>query len=224
MHRWTLVLLTAGLALPATASAVPDPVPNSAYVRVNQVGYPSSASKTAYLMASGPENGATFSVRDASGSVVYTGSLGAKQPRWSTRYPYVYALDLSPASAPGDYSIAVDGPIDAASPTFRIDAGAAVYAGPLANALSFYQDERDGPDFIPSALRTRAGPPERRPRDDLRDADGGRRLDRRRPHPARHADRRQRRLVGRRRLPEVPADHELHRRHAAGRRARLPRR
>lgn len=31
-----------------------------------------------------------------------------------------------------------------------------MYAGPLANALSFYQTERDGPNFIPNALRTAA--------------------------------------------------------------------
>src|SRR5262249_27919640 len=43
-----------------------------------------------------------------------------------------------------------------ASPSFRIDTGPGVYAGPLANALSFYQTERDGPNFIPSALRTAA--------------------------------------------------------------------
>src|SRR5690349_7492983 len=84
----------AGLALAAPALAVPDPVANSAYVRVNQVGYPASAAKTAYLMASGPENGATFSVRDAAGTVVYSAPIGAKQPRWSSRYPHVYALDL----------------------------------------------------------------------------------------------------------------------------------
>ena len=32
-----------------------------------------------------------------------------------------------------------------------------LYAQPLANALSFYQNERDGPDFIRSALRTAPG-------------------------------------------------------------------
>src|SRR3954452_21324123 len=146
----TLVSAAALAVFAPAAAAVPDPVPNSAYVRVNQVGFPSTASKTALLMASGPENGATFSVRDSTGTVVYSAPVGARQPRWSTRYPHVYALDLSAVSVPGDYSISVDGPIDAASPTFRIDAGPAVYAGALANALRFYQDERDGPDFIPS--------------------------------------------------------------------------
>jgi endoglucanase len=32
-----------------------------------------------------------------------------------------------------------------------------VYSGALANSLSFYQTERDGPDFILNALRTAAG-------------------------------------------------------------------
>src|SRR4051794_9121550 len=154
-------LLAGGLAATAalltttsTAGAVPAPVPNSAYVRVDQVGYPTGADKTAYLMASEPEDGATFSVRDAGGATVYSAPIGAKQPRWSSRYPHVYALDLSAVTTPGEYSISVDGPVDAASPSFRIDTGPAIYAQPLANALSFYQNERDGPDFIQSALRT----------------------------------------------------------------------
>src|SRR5262249_33145625 len=38
-----------------------------------------------------------------------------------------------------------------------IEAPSKLYAGALANALSFYQNERDGPDFIRSALRTAPG-------------------------------------------------------------------
>ena len=42
----------------------------AAYVRVNQVGYVSGASKRAYLMASGVETGATFVIKNSSGSTV----------------------------------------------------------------------------------------------------------------------------------------------------------
>jgi endoglucanase len=48
----------------------------------------------------------------------------------------------------------VTGPIPATSPSFTIDSGAGVYGGALANALAFYQTERDGPNFIASPLRT----------------------------------------------------------------------
>src|SRR4029453_13470019 len=51
----------------------------------------------------------------------------------------------------------VTGPAPPASPTFRIDTGPNVYAGAMANSLSFYQNERDGPGYIPSALRTAPG-------------------------------------------------------------------
>src|SRR5262249_9596430 len=52
------------------------------------------------------------------------------------------------------YTIAVAGPIAGSSPSFKIDTAANVYAGAVANALSFYQNERDGPSFIASALRS----------------------------------------------------------------------
>src|SRR5205807_4117629 len=55
------------------------------------------------------------------------------------------------------YTISVAGPIPAQSPAFRIGTAANVYSGALANSLFFYQTERDGPGFIPNALRTAPG-------------------------------------------------------------------
>ncbi|HUJ23757.1 MAG TPA: glycoside hydrolase family 9 protein [Bryobacteraceae bacterium] len=128
----------------------------SAYVRLNQVGYPLSQGKRAYLMASASEAGATFSVNDASGSAVYTAAIGANLGSWGS-FPFVYALDFDSLSAGGTYTISVSGPIPAASPSFRIGTAGALYAKPLANTLAFYQNERDGPNYIPSALRTAPG-------------------------------------------------------------------
>src|SRR5437588_4293784 len=48
----------------------------TAYIRVNQVGYPGSSTKRAYLMASGAETGATFAVKNSSGTTVYSASVG----------------------------------------------------------------------------------------------------------------------------------------------------
>jgi len=127
-------------------------------VRVNQLGYATgSQTKRAYLMTSGTENGATFSVKDSLGATVYSAPIGAGLGKWSASYPDVYALDFPAVTTSGTYSISVSGPIPAQSPPFRIDAAAHVYSGALANSLSFYQTERDGPDFIPSALRTAPG-------------------------------------------------------------------
>src|SRR5215831_16790231 len=113
--------------------------------------------KRAYLMASAAEAGARFSVTNSSGTTVYSAPVGGNLGKWSASYPDVYALDFPSVTTAGAYTISVGGPIPARSPGFRIGTAANVYSGALANSLSFYQAERDGPDFIPSALRTAAG-------------------------------------------------------------------
>ncbi|HZI35827.1 MAG TPA: glycoside hydrolase family 9 protein, partial [Gaiellales bacterium] len=144
-------------AAPASARvlqpvALPHVVVGSAYVRVNQVGYSTSAAKRAYLMSSVSEAGASFSVLDGS-TAVFSAPIGPQLGSWSANFPHVYALDF-PTTAAGTYTITVSGPVAARSPGFAIGAGSAVYAGAIGNALNFYQDERDGPDYIPSPLRT----------------------------------------------------------------------
>lgn len=167
-HRTRIIAATSGrLALLAAvvvvasalhpAAAQSAPTPSAAFVRVNQVGYPAAAMKRAYLMASVVETGATFSVNDSTGGTVFSAPIGANLGSWSSTYSNVYALDFDAVTTAGSYTISVSGPVPATSPSFRIDTGANVYAEPLANALSFYQTERDGPDFIPNALRTAPG-------------------------------------------------------------------
>jgi endoglucanase len=130
----------------------------SAYVRVNQVGYTSSGSKRAYLMASAAETGATFVLKNSSGSTVFgPAAIGANLGSWSTSFPDVYALDFDSFVTAGTYTISVSGSIAASSPSFKIDTAANVYAGALSNSLFFYQNERDGPNFISTALRSAAG-------------------------------------------------------------------
>jgi endoglucanase len=144
-------------SLSLVSSARSRAAAGSAFVRVNQVGYPATASKRAYLMASREEADATFAVEDASGSTVLSAPIGANLGAWSDAYGFVYALDFSSVVAPGTYRITVTGPIEASSPRFRIDTGANLYRDALANALSFYQVQRDGPRYVPSALRTAPG-------------------------------------------------------------------
>jgi endoglucanase len=130
----------------------------TAFVRVNQVGYVSGSSKRAYLLASGAESGATFSVKIAGGSTVFGPSaIGADLGSWSTTYSHVYALDFDTITAAGSYTISVSGPIGATSPTFKIDSGANIYSSSLANSLYFFENERDGPNYIASPLRTAPG-------------------------------------------------------------------
>jgi endoglucanase len=126
----------------------------NAFVRVNQIGYVAGASKRAYLMSSTAETGATFSLKNSSGSTVYSGAIGANLGSWSAGYGFVYALDFSSVVTAGTYTIAVAGPVAASSPSFKIDTGANLYSSALANSLFFYENERDGPNYVATSLRT----------------------------------------------------------------------
>jgi endoglucanase len=151
-----VALVVVGIAVLAAAGSAPraGSAVTSAFVRVNQVGYPTGAAKRAYLMSSVAELGATFSVKNESGDIVFTGPVGASLGSWSRTYSFVYPLDFDGLITPGTYTIEVAGPLAASSPSFKIDTGPNVYGDALANSLFFYQTERDGPDFIANELRT----------------------------------------------------------------------
>ncbi len=147
----------AGNAAAGTGAHAAKPSSAKAFIRVNEVGYPTGAPKRAYLMSAKAETGATFTVRSAEGASAFTGTAGASLGSWSKRFKYVYALDFDALDTPGTYTIAVasgEGPAPASSPPFEITPAKSLYEGPLANTLSFYENERDGPEYIPSALRT----------------------------------------------------------------------
>ena len=155
LRRVTVLAMVSALAcvvLPNVSPSGAAPA-GSALIRVNQVGYPDSASKRAYLMSTDVETGATFTVR-AGGSTVFTGSVGSDLGKWSKTYTHVYPLDFDALATAGTYTIEVAGPLPASSPSFRIATGTDLYAGSLTNALRFYGNERDGANYIPSALRT----------------------------------------------------------------------
>jgi endoglucanase len=138
----------------ATATPVRSAT-GQAFVRVNQIGYATtSTAKRAYLMASAAETGATFTVKNKAGTTVFSGPVGASLGKWSTAYPDVYALDFSSVTATGMDTITVSGPIAATSPPFAIATPANLDASSLSHSLAFYQVQRDGPDYIASALRT----------------------------------------------------------------------
>ena len=129
----------------------------SAFVRVDQAGYATGGAKRAYLMSRRDEAGARFTVlRVPGGEVAYSGVIGPSAGSWSKRFAHVETIDFDALQTPGRYAISVASPTATSSPTFEIAPAAALYEQPLANALSFYENERDGPAFIPSALRTAA--------------------------------------------------------------------
>jgi len=150
---WTVFRVLAGLlssAWPLAASA------QTSFVRVHQTGYVASAPKRAYLMSSGSSSGASFSVLNSSGSPVYSAVVGVSQGSWGS-FTHVYTLDFDSVTTPGTYTISVIGAISANSPSFAVDTGANLYTTPLANTLYFYENERDGANFIATPLRTAAG-------------------------------------------------------------------
>src|SRR5260370_5811060 len=104
-------------------------------------------------MASAAETGATFGVKSCGGTSVYSASVGTSLGAWGT-FTSVYALDFDSVSTAGTYTISVASPIAATSPAFKIDTAANLYATPLANSLYYYETSRDGPNYIPNALRT----------------------------------------------------------------------
>jgi endoglucanase len=132
----------------------------SAYVRVSQVGYEvSSPPFRAYLMSATAETGATFNVVNSAGQTVYSAPIGALLGTWSnsaTLTYSVYALDFTAPAGDG-YTISVAGPAAAVSPAFAVEDPMTLYSGLLLNTRFFYETERDGPNYIPNALRTAPG-------------------------------------------------------------------
>jgi endoglucanase len=142
------VLTTGSHRKPAGAPA--------AAIRVDQVGYPSGAAKLAEIMTKARPSGDLHWVLVRAGSCTVAASGVARQNlgSWSKRYGWVWAARFTGVRAPGQYRVGILGDASAASPWFRIGPAAQLYARPLANALSFFQNERDGPDFVHSALRS----------------------------------------------------------------------
>jgi len=155
--RGLALLAACGLVLQGAAAPTAMAVTSSAFVRVNQIGYPAASSKRAYLMSSVAETGATFAVKNAAAATLFSGPIGGKLGSWSKAFPFVYALDFNQVSATDTYTITVAGPVAATSSSFAIAPEAGVYAGALSNALAFYQTERDGPNYIPGPLRSAPG-------------------------------------------------------------------
>lgn len=124
------------------------------FVRVNQIGYEAGLSMRAYLMTTSAVSGVSYAVKNSGGATVASGLAGAKLGTWGTFSIYPIDFNLTTADT---YTISVSGPVSATSPAFRVDTPANLYTTPLANNLYFYENERDGPNFIPTPLRTAAG-------------------------------------------------------------------
>jgi endoglucanase len=154
--RCVLAALTAGalMAFGAATASTAAASAGSTFIRVNQVGYATTAAKRGYLMSHHDETGVAFVVRSAEGAIVFSGTVGTSLGAWSARFAHVYALDFDAVQTAGTYTLELPARKRVASPPFAIATAQSLYATPLANTLSFYENERDGPEYIPSALRS----------------------------------------------------------------------
>lgn len=152
-------VVVAGPGARARASAA-KPAP-AAVIRVDQIGYPAAGTKLAEILTASRRAGTRWELirRGSRGScqVVAAGRARTDLGPWNRGYPAVWAVTFSGVHRAGSYRLVLTGHPGAASPWFRIGSPSGLYRGPLRNALSFFQNERDGPGLIRSALRTAPG-------------------------------------------------------------------
>ncbi len=121
-------------------------------VRVDQLGYANGESKLAYVIATSSVAGAPFSVQDAAGRTVLNGTIGPSRDAWNASYRAVHVLDISRVRRSGTYRVLVGPPLDVASPPFRIGSRERLFGPRVADAVAFFQAQRDGRDVIPGSL------------------------------------------------------------------------
>ena len=148
------------LAAVALFAGAPPACAATAYVRVSQVGYEAGGPPfRAYLMSATPVSSATFSVVNSRGRTAFSAPVGALLGTWSNSKTLTYSIYALDFTVPGGdtYTISVSGGASAASPAFAVETPAELYSGLLLNTKFFYETERDGPSYIPNALRTAPG-------------------------------------------------------------------
>jgi endoglucanase len=146
--------LAIGIAGPSMAAPPASSAATSAaQLRTDQVGYLTTDTKVAYLMAPKAITGENYQVVNSSGTAVAKGTVNAKsRGSWNTAYPDVYPIDFSSVSAPGTYHVVASGAVAATSDTFKVETAAELYAPLVAGGVNFIQNQRDGADVIAGAL------------------------------------------------------------------------
>ena len=153
-RAWLTLLAATGVtvaavipaATPASAAALAPP-----QIRVNQVGYPSSGPKAAYVMLPRKVARVRFEVVTPYG-VSYRGTSADDVGAWNANYQAVYRLSFSGLTLPGQYQVKLLSPARASSPGFIIGNGTQLYRELVDNSVRYFTSERDGPDVVSSVL------------------------------------------------------------------------
>jgi hypothetical protein len=154
-------LLAAVVALVVALASAASPGSSAhkavaAAVRVDQLGYATGERKIAFLMARVDATGAPFRVIDQTGTTVLEGTAGPSRGPWNVRFGAVHPLDVSPLHTAGTYRIEVTALGGTAqSPAFRVGTQASLFRPRVADAIAFFQAQRDGAHVIRGALGRR---------------------------------------------------------------------
>lgn len=144
-----LAAVLAGSALAATSPSAAAQTARKVLLRVDQFGYVAGGPKRADVMSSTRLTGARVLVRGAgSRRAVLAGRLGRSRGAFDRRWRYVYRIDLTRLRRVGSYRVEVAG----ARAAIRVAPGASLYRPLTADLVSFFQEQRDGPDVIPGPL------------------------------------------------------------------------
>jgi endoglucanase len=153
------ILLACGASRPTaarpaattTAYASARPTPSGILVRVNQVGFPLGAPKTATVLTQRTLRSRAFRVVGTNGVTVLRATAGRDRGAWNGRWRHSYPLAFSGLRTAGSYRIVLAEPGAVSSPTFVV--GGADYSRLAANEVSFLREQRDGPEVDPSLLQ-----------------------------------------------------------------------
>jgi hypothetical protein len=145
----TAAVALAGPADSPAAAAAPQ-------LRVNQVGYPPTSTKVAFVMLPTAVGSVGFALESPRGSVYLVGRSTDDLGPWNSRYQAVYKLDFSAFRHPGSYRIKITRPVAAISPTFLIASPQVLYGKLVKNAVRYFSSERDGADVRASVLHREA--------------------------------------------------------------------
>lgn len=84
------------VALFAITAAI---APAATFIRVNQVGYLPSQSKSAVVMSDASQN--SFTITDSTGKTVFSADISTKPQKWNAAFAFCRQIDFSQLKAAG---------------------------------------------------------------------------------------------------------------------------